>query len=437
MRLATFLLFVIFASSEQLPTDARELGTENSFHRAIQYRCKYLSELGISRWPCSSAFTAAKSHSERSGVDTAVLPDIPRLTQHNFHAPKHWAFSHGFRPYIISSGSTHEQKLPLDPATMQRVMMGSDHKAYSVLDSIDELADSAPQYEEQQHPSDYVKQQFVLLAENCSRVSEAQYMSTSLGRRLMRMLYSLVPQGIVEHRFESHDAWLEHFFGLLPRVQEGFEAGTPWQILLMGCRGRGSEIHSDETPTAAWQVQLQGSKAWIICPPLAKGAAPWYESAGATDDVFAWRRAETWDAMQSHGCAYGVVHAGEAVYYPPKWLHATLNVSPWSVGISLHQLSVPEVHSLVGYLSAKVATFEAAGDDFASTDIDFIPMTATARAALPQLFDWWLDGVAGQWLHRPLLGETCRSSDALQVQAHMQKLANKNMELDGAELALL
>jgi len=438
MHQALAAIFLVAAASNaalQVSGRAEKPGSELNFERAVRLRCDFLAQHNLQRYTCQQL----KSHSDRPD-DTTVgfeeLPSLAAVPMNEFHSAMNWKYARGNMPYILrgailSNGSMSASS----PRRLSDLLKHGRHTAFSMLDLM--LGASINQNIDMMHPWRAVQHVFEQQAGNCSEMHAAQYMSTSTGHARMEALLHDVPRAVLRHRFESHDVWLDFFFGDHPRIREGLEAGTPWQILLLGCAGRGFEIHSDDTPTAAWQVQLAGSKAWVICPPLQAEEPAWHDTQDETDDVFAWRYEATRTAMGEAGCTFGMVHQGDAIYYPPHWLHATLNWSPWSVGLSMHQLSVPEVPELVQHLSTKINTFRARMDDAASTDIDFLPLTATARAAAPLLFEWWIVALAGRYAHTGSEDDTCSPSDASATAELMARLATRYADEDEAELGLL
>ena len=40
-----------------------------------------------------------------------------------------------------------------------------------------------------------------------------------------------------------------------------------WNMILIGESNAGMFLHQDRVPVASWQLQLEGSKMWLICPP--------------------------------------------------------------------------------------------------------------------------------------------------------------------------
>lgn len=430
----TFLWVALFAFSAECRNHGTVQTKLKSYQYAVRIRCNFLAGHSIDRLGCRMLDLPGGNRPHETFQELPGLQSIPST---DFHKPRYWKFSRGHLPYILrGQNRTLRGGSANSPGQLGSLLNGSFHNAFSILDPIDGIP-SEHHLEHAMQPWEFVVDMLAGRSRNCTVPREARYMSTSAGVKRIRELLSSISPAVHQHRFESHHVWLQHFFGGFPHIQEGLEAGTPWQILLAGCIGRGMEIHSDETPTAAWQIQLAGSKAWVVCPPIPLGQFEWHDVRGTTDDVFAWRHATTRAAMQEVGCSFGIAHTGDAIYYPPNWLHATLNVSPWSVGLSQHQLSVPEVPALAQYLEHKINIFNAEGGDASTTDVEFLPLTGTARAALPLLSDWWSTALAGGYTGSSLESETCDKSEADQTHKRVQSLVAKHESLDLSELQLL
>jgi len=102
-----------------------------------------------------------------------------------------------------------------------------------------------------------------------------------------------------------------------------------WFIVYVGESGGGMFNHFDRHMTSAWQVQVRGQKRWHMCGP---DQTPYmYGRAGV--DVF--------NPDYDHSplfldadCFDDVVSAGEMVFYPGGWWHATQTLSTPTVSIS-------------------------------------------------------------------------------------------------------
>lgn len=96
---------------------------------------------------------------------------------------------------------------------------------------------------------------------------------------------------------------------------------SAWSILVHGVDGSGFFLHWDSLNTGTFQIQIKGTKHWVLCDP--KGRDDFYDPGDV--DAFApdleafprFRRAVT------EHCAHVAVRPGEAVFYPSNWWHAT------------------------------------------------------------------------------------------------------------------
>lgn len=114
-----------------------------------------------------------------------------------------------------------------------------------------------------------------------------------------------------------------------------FHKQTHWNMILIAEAGAGMFNHQDVLPVGSWQVQVQGTKQWHLCPPLPP----------STDD----RRdgiiitANTSDEKDRYKecpgsfpviCFEAEVRSGDLIYYPPHFWHRTENTASPSVAIS-------------------------------------------------------------------------------------------------------
>lgn len=78
-----------------------------------------------------------------------------------------------------------------------------------------------------------------------------------------------------------------------------------WNMLLIGEAGAGMFHHTDSLPVGSWQVQLEGTKYWKICPPAMNDSETKVDSA-------------------SPQCLEVILQPGDLLYYPPRFSHSTL-----------------------------------------------------------------------------------------------------------------
>lgn len=106
-----------------------------------------------------------------------------------------------------------------------------------------------------------------------------------------------------------------------------FEEEAHWRMLMVGGveATLGMHLHVDALPTSSWQLQLQGAKRWLLCPPAARG----YCGRGVDDPdaTVAPCRGGVEDEEEEAACLSATVNAGELLYYPAQWWHRT-----WSAG---------------------------------------------------------------------------------------------------------
>ena len=97
-------------------------------------------------------------------------------------------------------------------------------------------------------------------------------------------------------------------------------------LVLSSSPGAGQYLHRDRLGTANWQLQLRGSKQWVLCPGGAHDAAPACAAppGQGTDNSAA--RVSVFDpnyaacpTFRNASCLVASLQAGEAIYYPPPW----------------------------------------------------------------------------------------------------------------------
>ena len=97
-----------------------------------------------------------------------------------------------------------------------------------------------------------------------------------------------------------------------------FVGVTRWYVAYIGEAGGGMFNHVDKHETAAWQAQVVGGKRWHLCSPdqghlmYGRGGVDVFDPDYASSPLFA-----------SADCFDDTVQAGEMVFYPGGWWHAT------------------------------------------------------------------------------------------------------------------
>jgi len=134
------------------------------------------------------------------------------------------------------------------------------------------------------------------------------------------------------------DSW--YLFGDSPRetfgdlislydlpLDSAIDEGLP--VLGIGGAGSGVQFH---THGAAFAESVVGAKRWFVSPPTRKPAfsadEPTLRWAAAFDAGGAARSANNSAVLEC------VVGAGEVIYVPPNWWHATLNLGVYNVFVS-------------------------------------------------------------------------------------------------------
>lgn len=118
----------------------------------------------------------------------------------------------------------------------------------------------------------------------------------------------------------------EPFHSALPQMacnmSSSFAVEAHWLMLMVGGveSSLGMHMHVDALPTSSWQLQLQGAKRWLLCPPAARG----YCGRGIDDPDAA---ITLCGDDEEAACLSATVSAGELLYYPARWWHRT-----WSAG---------------------------------------------------------------------------------------------------------
>jgi hypothetical protein len=113
------------------------------------------------------------------------------------------------------------------------------------------------------------------------------------------------------------------------RAVASFVGLTRWFVVYVGEAGGGMFNHFDRHMTSAWQAQVRGTKRWHLCSP--DQAHLMYGRGGV--DVFAPDYANT-PLILGADCFDDVVLAGEMVFYPGGWWHATQTLSTPTVSVS-------------------------------------------------------------------------------------------------------
>jgi len=119
----------------------------------------------------------------------------------------------------------------------------------------------------------------------------------------------------------------EPFLSALPQLAcnltQRFEAEAHWRMLMVGGAEAtlGMHLHVDALPTSSWQLQLQGAKRWLLCPPAARGYC-----GGGVDDpdaAVAPCGGDEEEEEEAAACLSAAVRPGELLYYPARWWHRT------------------------------------------------------------------------------------------------------------------
>ncbi len=268
------------------------------------------------------------------------------------------------------------------------------------------------------------------------RLVDVPYISTSDSVAGIRQLLS--PVGYPRPpQMQAAETWLQACMPH-PRLQDGWLSGTSWRLLLLGGIGSGSSIHDDHIPTASWQVQLTGAKSWIICPPDRWGLGA--RKGRGTLDIFAPDYAAE-RLPADFSCQMGTVHAGEMAWYPAKWLHATVNTKAWSMGFTGSEVELGNVEAVAAQMEHKInvhhsKTMQAGAD---AADMSFMPYTGSARQLAPRCFDWWRQGLTGQYSSVAQGSNweaafSCSEGDRKKEQDAAAQLVEENRLDDDAEL---
>ena len=153
----------------------------------------------------------------------------------------------------------------------------------------------------------------------------------------------------------------------------------------------GSASHDDFLPSSSWQLQVIGNKAWHICIPQ-----DWEEEYGeeCDSDVFAPDYQKCPSFIGANGCQAGVALAGELIWYPPAWHHATAHTTVWGIGITGSYTDPATCQGLADVLShrTRLARAKTTDDSFS-----FAPATQLSLELTPQCLQWWEVGMVGTY----------------------------------------
>jgi hypothetical protein len=124
-----------------------------------------------------------------------------------------------------------------------------------------------------------------------------------------------------------------------------FDQSTHWKMLIAGERHSGMFNHKDYLPTASFQVQLEGRKAWHICSPDQE--AYMYEAG----DVDAFKPDyDYFPEFAKASCYQVTLTPGDLIYYPENYWHQTLNLDTPSVSLSSSLLRDTNFESVGAHL---------------------------------------------------------------------------------------
>ena len=113
---------------------------------------------------------------------------------------------------------------------------------------------------------------------------------------------------------------------------------TRWFVAYIGEAGGGMFNHVDRHQTSAWQAQVRGAKRWHICSPnqghlmYGRGGVDVFDPDYEAKPLFA-----------EADCYDDIVNAGEMIFYPGGWWHATRTLGSASGGkysVSLSSLVI-------------------------------------------------------------------------------------------------
>ncbi|KAL0938935.1 F-box and domain-containing protein [Colletotrichum truncatum] len=117
--------------------------------------------------------------------------------------------------------------------------------------------------------------------------------------------------------------------------------------LIVGPERSGSTFHKDPNGTSAWNAVIQGTKYWIMFPPMAQvpGVYVSEDSSEVTSplSIAEWLLEFHAEARQLPDCIEGICKEGEILHVPSGWWHLVVNLES---GIALTQNFVPKSTSL-------------------------------------------------------------------------------------------
>ena len=120
----------------------------------------------------------------------------------------------------------------------------------------------------------------------------------------------------------STPLWFERMAGGRIAGQTSRPAGGGWNVLSVGGAGSGVGWHAHGE---SWLGAVHGRKRWFVCPPGGLSAA---EIGSPLLSSFGWvgRHYAAVAAGEGVPCYEAEQVAGELMYLPPGWIHATLAV---------------------------------------------------------------------------------------------------------------
>jgi tetratricopeptide (TPR) repeat protein len=111
----------------------------------------------------------------------------------------------------------------------------------------------------------------------------------------------------------------------LTKLIQPFSRKTHWFMMMIGEVGSGMFMHTDNLPVASWQMQLEGSKRWVICKPIDDTVT--HPSKNCTLTM-------NGKCMVEGSCQEVVLLPGDMLYYPPAYWHYTSCLSTPTVSLS-------------------------------------------------------------------------------------------------------
>lgn len=117
-------------------------------------------------------------------------------------------------------------------------------------------------------------------------------------------------------------------------IADEFSIKSHWYMLLIGEKGSGMFNHTDNLPVGSWQMQLAGTKKWIICKPDKITSSNVPSIVDTTKKPLSPNGEELPFDIPIPKCHHSILSPGDLIYYPAGYYHQTKCESSPTVSLS-------------------------------------------------------------------------------------------------------